>query len=62
MAKKKPFNQDPPAMKKAEENQGKDLDGDNEKGESPSHKAKVLGKKSGGFVPFQKGGKGGKAK
>lgn len=57
MAKK--FKQDPPFLKKKEESQGKDLDGDNEK--DPKHKAKVLGKKSGGF-PFQKGKSGGKTK
>jgi hypothetical protein len=61
MAKKNPFKQDPPALKKAEEKQGKDLDGDNEKGEDPKHKAKVLGKGK-AFVPFQKGDKGGKTK
>lgn len=57
--KKKDFKQDPPALKKAEEKQGKDFDGDQEKGEDPKHQAKVLGKKSGGF-PFQKGKGGGK--
>lgn len=55
---KKVFKQDPPFLKNQEEKQGKDLDGDNEKGESPKHKAKVLGKK---FIPFQKGKPNGKA-
>lgn len=58
---KKPFKQDPPFLKKKEEKQRKDLDGDNEKGEDPKHKAKVLGKKTNGF-PFQKGKGNGKEK
>lgn len=42
-----------PALEKREEKLGKDLDGDNEKGESPAHKAKVLGKKT---PPMMKNG------
>lgn len=44
--KAKPFKKDPPALAKREEAQHKDLDGDGEKGESPAHRAKVLGKKT----------------
>jgi hypothetical protein len=62
---KKPFKQDPPALKKKEEKFG-DQDGDGEAGEAPSHVKKVKAaekKQKSGFVPFQKGGKSdGKAK
>lgn len=34
-----------PFLEKKEEKDGKDLDGDGEKGEKKAHKAKVLGKK-----------------
>ncbi len=40
MAKKNPFKQDPPALKKKEEKFG-DQDGDNEVGEAPDHVKKV---------------------
>lgn len=40
-----------PFLEKKEEKDGKDLDGDGEKGEKPAHQMKVLGKKAG------KGGK-----
>ena len=42
------FKVDPPGVKKREEKMGKDLDGDHEKGESPAHRAKVLGGKGKG--------------
>ena len=35
-----------PALEKREEKVHKDLDHDGEKGESPSHRAKVLGKRA----------------
>jgi hypothetical protein len=41
--KRFPFKKDPPALAKREETQHKDLDHDGERGESPAHKAKVLG-------------------
>jgi hypothetical protein len=37
------YKKDSPMVKKAEEKAGKDMDGDSEKGESPAHRAKVLG-------------------
>lgn len=44
-----------PALEKKEEKLGKDLDGDGEKGESATHRKKVLG---GGTPPaFKQGGK-----
>ncbi len=42
------YKKDAPALKAREERLHKDLDGDGEKGESPAHRAKVLGKKSDG--------------
>jgi hypothetical protein len=53
--KRLPFKKDPPALKAREESQHKDLDHDGEKGESPAHKAKVLGKAAPKAMPF--GGK-----
>lgn len=52
----KAFKQDPPALKKKEEKLGRDLDGDREKGESPAHRAKVLGGKGKGQKEIPSGG------
>jgi hypothetical protein len=59
---KKPYKQDPPALKAKEEKLG-DQDGDNEVGEDPAHAKKVKAaqkNKKSGFIPFQKGKAGGK--